>query len=272
MSKQPRRKRWNGTRPRLEPAVQYATHGRALPSRAQLRRWARAALERYGAEVIVCPTIEIVEPESYERLDEAIDHLYGYDWLIFTSANAIEYFLRRLKTRGINIDARMTKNGMKDGQRNRVNRLGATAFFLAAKTTDFEVMKVLADDKQFFPRYNIGVTLRDEMLKRYPQLAQVFQPISEKLTNEELMKLNAQPPMTQSGPYRAGREYYLTAIRSSRPRRRRAFKRWSARWRPFGAAANRPRLSAARRTSADRKVPVRWTQMERSRCARRRLR
>ena len=29
---------------------------------------------------------------------------------------------------------------MKDGQRNRVNRLGATAFFLAAKNTDIEVM------------------------------------------------------------------------------------------------------------------------------------
>lgn len=61
-------------------------------------------LERYGAKVIVCPTIEIAEPESYERLDEAIDHLYGYDWLIFTSANAIEFFLRRLKTRGVNTD------------------------------------------------------------------------------------------------------------------------------------------------------------------------
>ena len=60
-----------------------------------------AELETYGAKVIVCPTIEIAEPESYERLDEAIDHLYGYDWLIFTSANAIEFFLRRLETRGI---------------------------------------------------------------------------------------------------------------------------------------------------------------------------
>ncbi len=59
-----------------------------------------AELESYGAKVIVCPTIEIAEPESYERLDEAIDHLYGYDWLIFTSANAIDFFLRRLNTRG----------------------------------------------------------------------------------------------------------------------------------------------------------------------------
>jgi len=61
-------------------------------------------LENYGANVIACPTIEIAEPESYERLDEAIDHLYGYDWLIFTSANAIDFFLRRLAHRGINVE------------------------------------------------------------------------------------------------------------------------------------------------------------------------
>jgi uroporphyrinogen III methyltransferase/synthase len=57
-------------------------------------------LERYGARVISCPTIEIVEPESYALLDEAIDNLYGYDWLIFTSVNGVKYFLRRLAERG----------------------------------------------------------------------------------------------------------------------------------------------------------------------------
>ena len=56
-------------------------------------------LEGYGAKVIVCPTIEVREPDNYERLDEALDHLYGYDWLIFTSTNGVEYFLRHLKDR-----------------------------------------------------------------------------------------------------------------------------------------------------------------------------
>src|SRR2546421_718241 len=56
-------------------------------------------LEQYGASVIVCPTIEIRELESHERLDEAIDHLYGYDWLLFTSVNRVEYFFKRLKSR-----------------------------------------------------------------------------------------------------------------------------------------------------------------------------
>ncbi|MEP6820220.1 MAG: uroporphyrinogen-III synthase [bacterium] len=56
-------------------------------------------LERYGANVVLCPTIEICALESYERLDEAIEHLYGYDWLIFTSVNGVDYFFQRLKAR-----------------------------------------------------------------------------------------------------------------------------------------------------------------------------
>ena len=60
-------------------------------------------LEGYGAHVIACPTIEIREPDNYERLDEALDHLYGYDWLLFTSTNGVEFFLKRLTDRGLQI-------------------------------------------------------------------------------------------------------------------------------------------------------------------------
>jgi uroporphyrinogen III methyltransferase/synthase len=59
-----------------------------------------AELERLGARVISCPTIEIVEPESYALLDESIENLYGYDWLIFTSVNGVDYFLQRLELLG----------------------------------------------------------------------------------------------------------------------------------------------------------------------------
>ncbi len=61
-------------------------------------------LEDFGAHVIACPTIEIRELNNYERLDEALDHLYGYDWLILTSANGVEFFLKRLITRGLKIE------------------------------------------------------------------------------------------------------------------------------------------------------------------------
>ncbi len=53
--------------------------------------------------------------------------------------------VRKLIAHGVDVNARMTRNGMRDGQRNRHNRLGATAFLLAAKVTDVEAMRVLLE-------------------------------------------------------------------------------------------------------------------------------
>ena len=66
--------------------------------RAQAQRFIDL-LEQQGAEVIECPTIEIVPMASYERLDAAIDQLATYDWLIFTSVNGVQYFMDRLRAR-----------------------------------------------------------------------------------------------------------------------------------------------------------------------------
>ncbi|GAC1446668.1 MAG: hypothetical protein NVSMB56_07540 [Pyrinomonadaceae bacterium] len=65
---------------------------------AQSREFA-IELETYGARVVACPTIEIAPPENYAALDEAIENLFGYDWIIFTSTNGVEYFMQRLKAR-----------------------------------------------------------------------------------------------------------------------------------------------------------------------------
>lgn len=54
-------------------------------------------LEDLGATVILVPTIEIVPPETYAPLDTALAHLGTFDWLIFTSANAVEIFHQRRK-------------------------------------------------------------------------------------------------------------------------------------------------------------------------------
>jgi len=56
-------------------------------------------LRERGATVVEVPTIEIVPPESWEDADRAIDRLPAYDWLILTSANAVAWFLRRVRER-----------------------------------------------------------------------------------------------------------------------------------------------------------------------------
>ena len=53
------------------------------------------SLQNHGAEVILCPTIEIRPPDSWRALDEAISKLRYYHWLVFTSSNGVTHFLRR---------------------------------------------------------------------------------------------------------------------------------------------------------------------------------
>lgn len=50
---------------------------------------------------------------------------------------------------------------------------------------------VLEDDKEFFVKYNIAMTVRQETLDEYPEIADVFDPISELLSNEKMTELNA---------------------------------------------------------------------------------
>jgi uroporphyrinogen III methyltransferase/synthase len=66
---------------------------------------AAAALEALGAEVLVAPTVEIRPITDPRPLDEAIEHLADYDWLVFTSSNGVRSFLDRLGRRGRDLRA-----------------------------------------------------------------------------------------------------------------------------------------------------------------------
>jgi hydroxymethylbilane synthase len=57
-------------------------------------------LAEQGAEVVSCPTIEIRPPDKWRALDEAIGRLRSYQWLVFTSSNGVNYFLRRFDETG----------------------------------------------------------------------------------------------------------------------------------------------------------------------------
>lgn len=57
-------------------------------------------LEALGAEVLVMPALETVDPEDWGPVDDAIRALDTYDWLVFTSTNAVDRFLRRFRPAG----------------------------------------------------------------------------------------------------------------------------------------------------------------------------
>ena len=59
-----------------------------------------ASLAELGADVIQCPTIEISPMADYAELDDALNRLAEYRWIIFTSVNGVRHFWLRLAQAG----------------------------------------------------------------------------------------------------------------------------------------------------------------------------
>jgi uroporphyrinogen III methyltransferase/synthase len=61
----------------------------------------RLLLETRGARVLECPTIEIVPPDDWTAVDDAVRRLHTYNWLILTSTNAVDFFMERVAVAGV---------------------------------------------------------------------------------------------------------------------------------------------------------------------------
>jgi uroporphyrinogen-III synthase len=64
----------------------------------------REKLIEMGAEPVVVPVLEMRPPASYEPLDAALRGLPDFDWLILTSANAVQAVADRCELLGVFVD------------------------------------------------------------------------------------------------------------------------------------------------------------------------
>jgi uroporphyrinogen III methyltransferase/synthase len=62
-------------------------------------------LTALGANCIESPTIQVVPPDDLRPLDQALDQLARYDWVVFTSVNGVGFFFKRLFERGQDVRA-----------------------------------------------------------------------------------------------------------------------------------------------------------------------
>jgi uroporphyrinogen-III synthase len=54
-----------------------------------------SALESLGAHVFLLPTVSFAAPQNFAELDAALGRLTDFDWILFTSQNAVRFFCRR---------------------------------------------------------------------------------------------------------------------------------------------------------------------------------
>ena len=68
-------------------------------SRDQAGDLARLFMDQ-GASIIEFPTIQVIPPKSWADLDKALENISNFHWIIFSSTNAVKFFMQRVRELG----------------------------------------------------------------------------------------------------------------------------------------------------------------------------
>jgi uroporphyrinogen III methyltransferase/synthase len=161
-------------------------------------------LEDQGADCLEFATIALEPPDSWQPLDEAVAGMAVYDWILFTSINAIKYFFGRLLELGL--DARCL-HGVKiaavgSATDKELRKYGLRADLLpesefTGQGLADELLKANeADGKKFLlPRAKKGgASLSDTLVNAGGEvdIVPIYQNIRPKGREEELRRLLAE--------------------------------------------------------------------------------
>lgn len=67
------------------------------------------SLEALGADVLLLPTVSFAAVEDSQALDTALRGLAEFDWILFTSQNAVRFFSRRIHELDLRVAALQTR-------------------------------------------------------------------------------------------------------------------------------------------------------------------
>ncbi|UOR89862.1 ABC transporter permease/substrate-binding protein [Helicobacter pylori] len=78
-------------------------------------------------------------------------------------------------------------------------------------TTDAQIkeldLKVLKDDKGFFPNYQAGIVMRKEIVKKYPEALKILEKLDSKFSDEVMQDLNYQVEVLKKSPQIVAKDF-----------------------------------------------------------------
>jgi glycine betaine/choline ABC-type transport system substrate-binding protein len=83
------------------------------------------------------------------------------------------------------------------------------AFATDGRISAFD-LKPLEDNRDFFPAYHAAPVIRGEILKRYPELQQILQPLAGLLSNDTMQQLNFRVDQDKESPRNVARDFLIS--------------------------------------------------------------
>ncbi|HTK82213.1 MAG TPA: uroporphyrinogen-III synthase [Bacteroidota bacterium] len=129
-------------------------------------------IEDNGGIAVLFPTIEIVPPADWDACDRALHALTMYDGIIFTSANGVEFFFRRMEELKLDSSGLNAKLVCAVGEKTEqaLSRHGLAVTVMPENFTAADLSRKLESEdlreKTFlFPKGNLGSNIVQDNLK-----------------------------------------------------------------------------------------------------------
>ncbi len=107
------------------------------------------------------------------------------------------------------MDINLRYNAIIEGKINAIN-----AFTTDAKIAAIN-LRVLKDDKNYFPSYEAGIVIRKSVLSKYPQLEAVLTKLNGKISTQTMMQLNHKVEVENKDPKEVAKEFIKTLTETS---------------------------------------------------------
>jgi len=129
-------------------------------------------IKQYGGTPMIFPAIEITPPASWNACDRAIENLYMYDGIVFTSTNGVDFFSLRMTERNIPAESIASKMIFAVGEKTRhaVEQFGVQVIKVPEKYTAFDLANIIKQEnlqgKTFlFPKGNLAKDTLPSLLR-----------------------------------------------------------------------------------------------------------
>lgn len=122
----------------------------------QAQEWASLFQQR-GASVYFHPVIQILPPETWDSIDQAIKGIEKFNWLVFSSVNGVRFFWQRMQTNGLSAASLAGLKIAAVGQQtaNVLADHGLTVSLIPTRFDGGALAQELVD--QISPRNSVGV-------------------------------------------------------------------------------------------------------------------
>ena len=137
-------------------------------------------LEENGAEVLLAPTITVRPADDPTELDSSISKLNEFDWLVFTSANGVRFFIERIFQLGkdLRVLGHIRLAAIGPATTQALKKFGLNADLVPSKYQSEDLARLLAGHVQgksvLMARANRGRTiLKDQLSGIARQVVQV---------------------------------------------------------------------------------------------------